>query len=71
MKAKSQQEAKKNNVKLRVVSEELDKMQDDLERSMSNGTTDENQKTAVKLIRSRRETRVTFIFKGSLNKTKN
>ena len=69
MKAKSQQEAKKNNVKLRVVSEELDQMQEDLEKSMSNGVTDESQKTAVRLIRSRRETRVTFIFKGSLEET--
>ena len=69
MKAKSQQEAKKNTIKMRVVSEELDQMQEDFEKSMSNGETDETKKTSVKLIRSRRETRVTFVFKGSLEET--
>lgn len=69
MKAKSQQEAKKDTIKMRVVSEELDRMQDELEKSMSNGISDETKKTAVKLIRSRRETRVTFVFKGSLEET--
>ena len=69
MKAKSQQEAKKNTIKMRVVSEELDQMQEYFEKSMSNGETDETKKTSVKLIRSRRETRVTFVFKGSLEET--
>ena len=44
-------------------------MQEDFEKSMSNGETDETKKTSVKLIRSRRETRVTFVFKGSLEET--
>ena len=69
MKTKSQQEAKKNNVKIRVVSEELDRMQEELEKSVANSDIDEAKKTSVKLIRSRRETRVTFVFKGSLEET--
>jgi ParB family chromosome partitioning protein len=58
----------------RVVSEEIDQMQEDLTKSLSklekevDGERDAS-KTQVKLSRSRRETRVVFIFKGSLEDT--
>lgn len=73
MKAKSKQEMDRVGVRkdqLRVVSEEIDKMQDDMEKSLvalSNGQPP--AKTSVKLVRSRRETKVTFVFKGGLEET--
>ncbi len=72
MKAKSKQPisplARKEQ--MRIVSEELDKMQDDMEQSLKKVTPDADGKTSqVKLVRSRRETRVTFIFKGGLEET--
>lgn len=70
MKVKSQQEVKKPNEHIRIVSEEIDKMQEDMEKaftSLSNG--DETKKSSVKLIRSRRETRVVFVLKGGLEET--
>lgn len=74
MKHKSHQIPKAKTVrsKLRIVSEEIDKMQEDLENSfmVSTGENGEEDKSAqVKLVRSRRETRITFIFKGSLENT--
>ncbi len=69
MKAKSQQEAKKTISQIRVVSEELDRMQQEFETALSNGVSDDAKKTSVKLIRSRRETRLVFIFKGGLDET--
>lgn len=69
MKAKSQQEAKKPVSQIRIVSEELDRMQQDFEKALSNGVTDNTKKTSVKLIRSRRETRLVFVFKGGLDET--
>ena len=56
---------------LRVVSEELDKMQDDMQNSLNEGIKEDNRKTKVKLIRSRRETRIVLIFKGGLEETEN
>ena len=69
MKAKSQQEAKKPVSQIRIVSEELDRMQQDFEKALSNGVSDDTKKTSVKLIRSRRETRLVFVFKGGLEET--
>ncbi len=71
MKAKSQQETKQPADHVRIVSEEIDRMQDTMEKALSsvgagNGQT---KSTAVKLIRSRRETRVVFILKGGLEET--
>lgn len=68
MKAQSQQENKKQNVQIRIVSEEIDKMQDDMQKAFENGTED-GKNTSVKLIRSRRETKVSFVFKGGLEET--
>jgi ParB family chromosome partitioning protein len=73
MKAKSKQSLNRVGVRqyqLRVVSEELDRMQEEMEKYLSHFADSENsKKTHVKLIRSRRETRVTFVFKGGLEET--
>lgn len=69
MKVKSQQETKTPTEHMRVVSEEIDKMQTEMESAFVNGNPDESKKSSVKLIRSRRETRVLFIFKGGLDET--
>ncbi len=69
MKVKSQQVTKAPTEHMRVVSEEIDKMQAELEHAFVNGNPDEAKKSTVKLIRSRRETRILFIFKGGLDET--
>lgn len=74
MKAKSGQKAKVGTRKdqLRIVSEELDKMQEEMQAAFSNKKDEEtNNISKVKLIRSRRETKITFTFKGSLEETEN
>ncbi len=75
MKVKSQQEVRSPSHHVRIVSEEIDKMQSELEKALvrtndgdGNGSTRIN---SVKLIRSRRETRVVFILKGGLEETEN
>lgn len=57
----------------RVISEEMDKMQEDMQVFLSksepkNGNSTKSL-TSVKLVRSRIETRITLIFKGSLEGT--
>lgn len=72
MKAKSKQPMKKVGVrkdKLRVVSEEIDRMQDGFQSALKADDEDESKKTIVKLARSRRETRINFTFKGTLEDT--
>ncbi len=69
MKVKSQQETRKPSEHVRVISEEIDKMQDDMQSALVNGNMEEVKKASVKLIRSRRETKVTFTFKGGLEET--
>ena len=70
MKVKSQQEIRTPNQHVRIVSEEIDKMQEELETALKNGVDGEAaKKNSVKLIRSRRETRVVFILKGGLEET--
>ncbi len=69
MKAKSDQ-APKPKARLedmRVISEELDKMQDDFKAGLA--VSDEDETTSVKIVRSRRETKITFTFRGSLDDT--
>jgi ParB family chromosome partitioning protein len=73
MKVKSQQEAKRSDQPhVRVISEEIDRMQEDLQKSFlaqddtANG---QSKKVNVKLIRSQRETRLLFVFKGGLEET--
>ena len=74
MKAKSGQKAKVGTRKdqLRIVSEELDKMQEEMQEAFSGKKDGEtNNASKVKLIRSRRETKITFTFKGSIEETEN
>lgn len=57
---------------MRIVSEEIDRMQEDLERALSRSIPEEDAKklkTQVKLIRSKRQTKVTFVFNGSVEET--
>lgn len=68
MKAKSKQSTKRIGVRkdqLRIVSEEIDKMQEDMQNALTPEGQDEKKNTSVKLVRSRRETRVNFTFKGN------
>jgi ParB family chromosome partitioning protein len=69
MKVKSQQEAKAPAERIRIVSEEIDKMQDDMQKAFVNGDASDAKKSSVKLIRSQRETKVIFVFKGGLQET--
>jgi len=72
VKANQQIKPKTNLQQLKIVSEEIDKMQEEMQKALEKlevyGEADPNS-TAVKLTRSRRETRVTFILKGSLELT--
>lgn len=70
MKAKSKQPRKPGErvESVRIVSEEIDKMQEDMQKVMEKESKEDN-KTFVKLARTQRETRVTFIFKGGLEDT--
>lgn len=70
MKAKSQQPEKPQtdtNSAL-IVSEEIDRIQDELLKSLKNED-DRDSNTNVKLVRSNRQTKVTFIFKGTPEET--
>lgn len=72
MKVKSNQEVKKTDQHVRIVSEEIDKMQNEMEKALVARTSDgeeSTRKNSVKLIRSRRETRIVFILKGGLDET--
>lgn len=71
MKVKSQQETKRPDEHVRIVSDEIDKMQEDMEKALVGTGEGEGglRKNSVKLIRSRRETRVVFVLKGGLEET--
>ncbi|HTK03631.1 MAG TPA: ParB/RepB/Spo0J family partition protein [Alphaproteobacteria bacterium] len=69
MKVSSQQEAKKHTQHVRIISEEIDRMQDDMQKAFVPIVGDDPKKASVKLIRSRRETRVVFLFKGGVEET--
>jgi len=74
MKSKSDQSIDKSGSRkmyLRVVSAELDKMQEDLAESFNKDLTDGQRKTKVNIVRSQRETKVTFVFPGGLVETQN
>lgn len=64
MKAQAEQKPKVSLPKMHVVSEDIDKMQEGFQRALG-------QNHQVRLARSRRETRITFILKGSLEETEN
>lgn len=68
MKVQSNQAVKRPEERTRVVSEEIDKMQSDLTQAFVKN--EENAKrVSIKLIRSQRETRLYFAFKGNLSET--
>lgn len=72
MKVKSKQDMEKPGVRkdqMRIVSEELDKMQEDMEKSLNEKINDDTRKSQVKLVRSRRETKISIVFKGGLEET--
>jgi len=70
MKVKSQQEVDRPSGHVRIISEEIDKMQADMETALKSNEEDGAvRNNSVKLIRSRRETRVVFILKGGLEET--
>jgi len=52
----------------RIVSEELDRMQDDIKRALIPDDGD-NKKTQVRLARSRNQTKITLVLKGGLEET--
>ena len=64
MKAEHNEKRKVNLPKMHIVSDEIDKMKSDFEHALG-------EKHQVKLARSRRETRLTFVLKGSLDETEN
>ncbi len=72
MKSKSNQSIDKSGSRkmyMRVVSAELDKMQEDLAEAFNKGLSDGQRKTKVNIVRSQRETKVTFVFPGGLEET--
>lgn len=75
MKAKSNQDMRRTSaapVIMRIVSDDIDKMQDDMTQKFQIPQDDTKKKktnSLVKLIRSQRETRIQFIFKGNLDET--
>lgn len=75
MKAKSKQSVDRVGVRkdqLQVVSEEIDKMQEEMQMALdqvNQATGDKKTGSLVKLARSRRETRITIILKGGLEET--
>lgn len=70
MKSRSNQEPKPKAriADMRIMSEEIDKMQDDLQKSLAGGDGDVKS-TSVKLIRSRSQTKLVFVLKGTLEET--
>jgi len=72
MKSKSKQTDQKRGVRqdqLRIVSEELDKMQEEMEAKLNDGISEDTRKSTIRLIRSRRETKIHMVFKGGLEET--
>jgi hypothetical protein len=72
MKSKANKEAGETGagkVTNRIVSEELDKMQAEMEEALNKEVRDDNRKSQVRLIRSRRETRIVTILRGDLQET--
>lgn len=72
MKVASHQEVKKADEHVRIISEDIDRMQSDMEKALIARTSDgveSARKNSVKLIRSRRETRIVFILKGGVDET--
>jgi len=71
MKVRSKQPLRRGVRKdqLRIVSEENDKMEDEMQKALIHDGESEKKVTTVKLIRSRRETKIHFTFKGGVEDT--
>lgn len=72
MKSKSNQSIDKTGARkmfMRVVSEELDKMQETMAESFNKDLSDGQRRAKVNIVRSQRETKVTFVFPGGLQET--
>jgi len=73
MKAQAQQAPKpKARVSdMMIVSEEIDKLQDEMQGVLVRGDNEEElrKNTQVKLVRSRSQTKLTFVFKGNVENT--
>jgi len=69
MKAKSSQQPKPKArlADMRIISEEIDKMQDDMQKGLATGN--EDKTTSVKLVRSRSQTKLVLILKGTVEET--
>src|SRR5258708_19593839 len=70
MKAKSNQQPKPKAriADMRIINEEVDKMESDMKQALANGGNDPKS-TSVKLIRSRSQTKLTFMLKGTMEET--
>lgn len=72
MKVKAKQAPKKSpagSLQDRVVSEELDTMQEEMEKSLRPKEESSDKKTSVKIARTQRETRLYIVFKGGVDET--
>ena len=72
MKAKSSQAIKQKLTgdKAIIVSDDIDKIVEDLQNALKpSGNGEDRKKTKVKLLRSRRETKLFIVFKGGLEET--
>lgn len=66
MKAKSKQKPRVKNPDRRIVSEDIDRIQDELQQALRTEDDEEGKKTKVKLARSRSQTKITIVFKGDI-----
>lgn len=71
MKAKAKQKPRIKNPDLRIISEDIDRMQDELERALRADNDEEGKNTEVKLARSRSQTKITIVLKGDIIDTDN
>ncbi len=71
MKAKSKQPPKPKTIlsQTTIVSEVIDEMQDDLISALKPEQEDRKKTTAIKLVRSRSQTKITMVFRGNLEDT--
>jgi ParB family chromosome partitioning protein len=69
MKAKSNQSPKPKAriADMRIINEDIDKMQDEMQKALSNGAA--TKAASVKLVRSRSQTKLTILLKGTLEET--
>ncbi len=71
MKSQSNQQPKPKAriADMRIMNEDIDRMQEDMQKSLINGDDSKAKSINVKLIRSRSQTKLTFMLKGTLEET--